>query len=447
MISTKPTSTKPTDKLDQPNNIAVFKQIDTWFFRESRPHGSFGVNVLSSIFPPPTRTLMGALRSHIGNHYFSQHPSNKDFSWNNLDNLDELNTVIGNSDHLGSFRPRGVFVMQSIEAYDSQLSDSTCYYPSPINVCQKIHIDKDDKEQNVYFGLTLSAQAYQTDEGNIRLPSLPDKVDSLDKAGIDMKGAKPLEGAWLSKQGWEKVLEGKVEQLNQDERYVRKNEDFIDDEYRLGIQVNSQSRSVIEGQLYQTSHIRLKPTVSLVMPLQVNIQDLEQVAEPDFLSTPSLLRLGGEGRMASLSVLEAGDSRQGLPKAPGNILSEIKHDNDGNVKQCMLYLLTKLKMSEDSWLPKGFVQTDAGWKGQIRGIQVTIVSACIGKAQREGGWDAKQHKPRAIESYLPAGSAFFVEFNDSVTDKDLLDQLHGQSFFEDDEWGEGLMLVGRSLHV
>lgn len=100
-------------------------------------------------------------------------------------------------------------------------------------------------------------------------------------------------------------------------------------------------------------------------------------------------------------------------------------------------------MSAHSWLPQGFGSSEVGWQAEIRGIKINLVSACVGKAQREGGWDQKQHKPRAIESYLPAGSAFFVEVDADISDEALISTLHGQTMFADDEWGEGLMLLGR----
>lgn len=43
-----------------------FTAPDTWFFRESRPMEAIGGAELASIFPPPPRTLLGALRSAIG---------------------------------------------------------------------------------------------------------------------------------------------------------------------------------------------------------------------------------------------------------------------------------------------------------------------------------------------------------------------------------------------
>ena len=36
--------------------ICHFEPLDTWFFREARPHGSMGNSELGSQFPPPVRT-------------------------------------------------------------------------------------------------------------------------------------------------------------------------------------------------------------------------------------------------------------------------------------------------------------------------------------------------------------------------------------------------------
>lgn len=120
---------------------------------------------------------------------------------------------------------------------------------------------------------------------------------------------------------------------------VKANEDFIDNEYRLGIQVNSEHRSVVEGQLYQTSHLRLDPAVSIVMPLTTNERSLSQVASADFLAQPSLLRLGGEGRIAHLQVMDSDDENLGLPKPPRQLLTQ---SGDGK-SRFMIYLFQQTK--------------------------------------------------------------------------------------------------------
>ena len=43
-----------------------FEAADTLFFKESRPIESVGASQLGSQFPPPARTLIGAIRTAIG---------------------------------------------------------------------------------------------------------------------------------------------------------------------------------------------------------------------------------------------------------------------------------------------------------------------------------------------------------------------------------------------
>ena len=44
-----------------------FEPVDSWFFRESRPHDATGAARLSSLFPPPARTLAGSVKTLLGN--------------------------------------------------------------------------------------------------------------------------------------------------------------------------------------------------------------------------------------------------------------------------------------------------------------------------------------------------------------------------------------------
>lgn len=338
------------------HGIINFQQIDSWFFRESRPHGSVGANALSSVFPPPTRTLMGAIRSQIGYQYFANNPS---YSWDDLDNLPQLQAVIGNANHLGSLQPKGVFLQQ-------QINDQTTYFlPAPSNICSKA---EDNKHHFIAFGLT--PEPYQTDIGKIQLPTLPDKVDGL----IDSRGFKPLENTWISTKVWQAILNGDISQVNKLSSQIYQLEDFMTGEYRLGIELQTPYRSIKEGQLYQTTHLRLNTDVSIFMPVQYDDEHLQQL-NVDIVNKKSLVRLGGEARMASVQF--DSDAIEYLPKVPEKFT-----DNKPNAKKhFMLYFISKLSM-ETGWLPAGFKQnaTQNGFVGNINGIEMTILSACIGKA-------------------------------------------------------------------
>lgn len=409
---------------DSNQTLITFEQVDSWFFRESRPHGSVGANALSSVFPPPTRSLMGCLRSHIGNQYFQKHPNK---SWDDLSTLTNLKQVIGDATKLGCLKPRGVFVKTHIENIERY------YLPAPVSVCRKNHETSENK--TVYFSLQLTDKPYQTDLGTKRLVELPLSVEG----NSDLKGAKPLEDVWLSKEAWELVLQGKLDAISQIAAAVQEQDDFISEEYRLGIQVDPNNRSVVDGKLYQTTHIRLDPNTSFVMPVIMDNKIVSMVVDDNFLNTKHLVRLGGEARMANISFEQS--TLRFLPMPPANLT--VKQGE--NKKVFMIYLLTKLLMQTDSWLPKNFTESESGWSGSINGIDLTILSACIGKAHREGGWDQLHHIPRPIQSYIPAGSAFFIQVSDSIDDHTLISKLHGQSLNENDEWGEGIMLVGQLI--
>ena len=85
-----------------------FKPIDTWFFRESRPHDAAGASELSSLFPPPVRTLLGAVRSFLGDSLgvdWQQFNRNGEYA--------ELKQAMGDGESLGALSVSGAWVCKS----------------------------------------------------------------------------------------------------------------------------------------------------------------------------------------------------------------------------------------------------------------------------------------------------------------------------------------------
>jgi CRISPR-associated protein Cmr3 len=54
----------------------------------------------------------------------------------------------------------------------------------------------------------------------------------------------------------------------------------------------------------------------------------------------------------------------------------------------------------------------------------------------------QKHEPRAVKSYIPAGSAWFCEVKTAISMEDLLKKLHGQCIGAETEWGRGQILIG-----
>lgn len=120
--------------------------------------------------------------------------------------------------------------------------------------------------------------------------------------------------------------------------------------------------------LYQTRHIRLKKETSL----SIDITDLDESI------TSGLLKLGGEGRMASICITK---SPPAFPAPPTQGI--------GTCKGIAIYLLTPLLLPENSAFLPDFKRIEMPektvWKGSLNGIQLSLISSIIGKVQREGG--------------------------------------------------------------
>ncbi len=228
--------------------------------------------------------------------------------------------------------------------------DGQRLYPVPLHLLYSSKEEKWGKLQPA-----KEKDSLKTDMGEKRLPEVV-------KPAPD--GAKPLENAWLDKSELEKVLQGGFPST------YYKEEDLFVAEARTGIERDNTKRKVNEGMLYFTRHIRLKEGVSLAMDVQ----------GADDVMPAKMLRLGGEGRMANVNVNQAVDSRL--------------CGNDGTMGTAMIIMLT---------------HGDFGGEAEPKLEGVEIVSACVGKAVREGGWDYRHGKPKPLKSLVPAGSVYFVK--------------------------------------
>lgn len=379
-----PPQQQPASTRSTTGPLWVFDAVDTWFFRESRPMESIGGAELKSVFPPPARTVMGAIRTAIG--------EAQGVSWHNYPREPEhqaLHTLIGDGDHLGRLSFQGPWL----------LKEGQRLYPAPLLLL---------KSGDQFTHLTPASQATMCDLGKVQLPT---------KHNPDLQGAKPLENAWLTEAGLQAVLKGG----HPEAKHIIEAKALFDDEERLGIGRNNATRTTGDGLLYQTRHVRPKEGISIGMV----VQGLEA---SDKVSASGMVRLGAEGRLAHWTRTAAAPTRPHLPT-----------DN-----RLLLVLLTHACFSQ-GWLPDGFEkkQLDHGqtvWEGTLHGVTLRLLCAVVGKPVREGGWDLAGHQPRAMTSLVPAGSCYFCEV--LAGDAAAIAQLHGQHIGQDTAHGRGEIAVG-----
>jgi len=364
-----------------------FSQLDTWFFREARPYDSIGGSQLASIFPPPARTVAGAVRTLIGEQAeVDWEAFNKgDGTAHQLSDIN-LREEIGDANSFGKLRLRGIYL----------LCEGQRLYPVPLFLLEK-------KGQ---FTRLRPGAPVECDLGLVRLPELEQSI----------AGAKPMETAWLTAQELKQVLVGKYPSS------YYQSEDLFKIEPRLGIALNRERRTVVEGMLYQNQHIRLRED-KFKLEIGVMVEGIDDALHPQ----TGRVRFGGEGRLAEVSV-----SRSNLP--------QLGHPDLSDAKNIILTLLSHANLGEN-WLPDGFYEViennEKVWRGSINGVELTIISAVLGQSIREGGWDLANEEPREVISLIPAGSVWFCR-----VEKGNAADLHGYQIGLETALGRGELAVG-----
>ena len=273
-----------------------FTALDTLFFRESRPMDAIGGAQLQSVFPPPARTLIGAIRTAVGQAH--------DGDWNAYasDKNAPLRAIIGSPESLGPLSFAGPFLLKGNERL----------FPVPLAL---LHASAPEKAGVKFTRLVPSEVATTSDLGKLRLPK---KRDAL-------AGAKPMENASITAAGLQAFLNGGMP----DADTIFSNDALYDSEERLGIGRDNGKRTTQDGLLYQTNHVRPKHDVTIGIVVKGLVMDK--------LPETGTARLGAEGRMASWQ-------REAAEPLPAAKL---------NGERIMLLLLTHARF-EHGWLPDGF---------------------------------------------------------------------------------------------
>lgn len=375
-----------------------FSAIDTWFFRDSRPFESTGE--LQSIFPPPMRTLSGAIRTWIGE---QQKVDWKDFK-DNPNN--SLRAIIGSSKEgdLGQLSFQGVWLLKGGKRL----------YPMPAHLLKKVG-------DETLYRLKLAEQGTHCDLGkSVRLAEL---------SSADAKGAKPLEKTWVDAETFNTILLGTTPAY--DTEHFIGLDDLIGREPRVGIARNNKKRTVESGKLYQLQQVRPKADISVEV-------DIKGLPENCTKMTNAKVRLGGEGRVAAIT--HANPTQLPAP--------QLSDDDLAAAKGIVIYLLSPLQMEDNHSKLPNFVFNETAtpnyWQGEIEGIPLKLCGAITGKSIRDGGWNLAEGKPRTDVSLVPAGSLFFCELEPQKTRniQQVIKTLHGQQIGGKQNYGFGQIAVG-----
>ena len=357
--------------------------VDTWFFRDATPFtaGSTPQAGVASIFPPHPPTVVGALRAAIARcNGWDGHGR-----WPN-----ELNDVLGNGPRdLGRLSVHGPLLLRSGKPL----------YRCPRNVLGS----SDDRGRWSPRALLRPGPQVQCDLGDdVRLPQVAGKWDREIKL-------KAKDDAWITAAGMQRVLSGSLPNA----------EDIVSEaslwtmEERIGLRRDTHTRTATEGMLYSTRHVR--PQGDIALGVQV------AGVPADWRFPSGLLPLGGESRLAECTAWD-GEIPTGVHPIQGN-------------NRFSVIAVTPLDLQPE------IIQGSRPLK-DLGGARV--VSACLRRPLRIGGWDSLARRPLALRSVLAPGSVLFCE----TTRRPKLATFtrDGSDFLSvglRQQWGFGRVALGR----
>lgn len=268
-----------------------FKPVDTLYFKGAEPMNLGENHTASHLFPPPAQTLAGALRTAV--------LIQNDISFESYAKGEapvEISNAIGKAGEPAPFNLMGPLFMMGKEVY---LPAPYSWFMEKKSIGDKVAVIK---------GKTIQSHLLKSET--------PEFIWAKGETGELVS----LGGMWIKREdihSGEAIIE------------VRKNEDFVENEPRIGIALDK-SRRVREGHLYSFNHARFKENVSMIFGTDndLPLKDrgvLKIGAEQRFgwyRNLPGdMMENGGKGDLhLSLSLLEGTDEVNQAVVATGKIL-------------------------------------------------------------------------------------------------------------------------------
>lgn len=248
-------------------------------------------------------------------------------------------------------------------------------------------------------------QSFQANWSDVLQPLMPPRYSEPEK----------FELGWLSADELANYLSGKKFD-------VTDSKSLFDREHRFSVEIEGIAKRSREGNLFAIEFIRPHQDVGLLL-------EIAGVTLPE----GGLLALGGEARAGSYKTVATGLD---LPRD-----GRMPH-GAGEKTRFKLYFATPA-IFDQGWLPR-----DIGTgtlHGIWRGIDLTLVSAAVGKPQHIGGFDMAANNGRGgqkpMRRAVPAGSVYFFETADSAAN--VMAAFDGKCVSDvDPQIGFGLCYVG-----
>ncbi len=218
----------------------------------------------------------------------------------------------------------------------------------------------------------------------VRLPEAPPSTEEIMSLAVS-------DGHWLTRAGMEAVLRNRCPSEDQ----VVESRALWGEESRIGLERQQQARTARESMLYSSTHVRLmhgRPPLRRSghhgdVSLGARVSGIPESWK---LPVGGLTPLGGESRLVECHRWSGGPA---LDTPRDEIVAS---------GRAAVIALSPLDLD-------GTVDANGSSLAVPGGGDVGIVSACLDRPLRIGGWDSLTRRPHPLRSVLAPGSVLFCE--------------------------------------
>lgn len=364
---------------------------DVLFFRDYKPFSGGEQSVAAVRFPPLPLPFVGALRTVM----LEQLLDDKSRRLDHILDDPKVTNQVGGSDDPWPLSFTGPFL---VSQNDEQ---SNLYLPCPADL---LH-GKDRLGEDLFFPLVPAQHSI--------LPGVKtSKPEFILRAADSQGNAESSKGVLIDARMIESYLTG---DSDFDQEMILPSEDVFRKEPRTGIALEPGKRTARQGMLYSADFVRLQKDYRLLMRVY---------SSADYIPLPEQgsIRLGGEGKFAFFRQCQSDELFAGLEDIGQEIIKEIQ--DTSRFKLCLMSpAIFRQGWLPDEVAPESFTMT-------INSQDFMLKGAAVSKAVLVGGWDLKKKRPRTLYRALPAGSVYFFEADEQISEETaqlVVDKYHLQS--------------------
>ena len=191
-------------------------------------------------------------------------------------------------------------------------------------------------------------------------------------------------------------------------------------EWRLGIEIDPQRLSTVQGKIYAAEYLRMGDGMSFVGGLKVGKNGMEQ----DVWQSDRNLVFGGERKLVTCKCRD------------GILPSFEAHKAEGSGRFLVKWVLLTPAIFKGGSIP-GWCMKTAGndtfaekwvrlWGTSPDVPRVELLASCVGSPVNVSGWDAVDNHPKATLKAVAAGAVYWFLCENADSANQLIGKLHWQ---------------------